>query len=129
MRPRVAFGADEMNIRFSRGHVVAQSLFWAAMVFTLFVALLPPQPGSSLLPDKVQHAIAFCVLGLLGSYAYPRLSWVWLIAGLSLFGGLIELAQGTSFIHRDRDPLDWLTDTIACAAIVLALRWWARPKR
>ena len=104
-------------------------LFWAAAVFALVMALLPPEPGTSFIPDKVQHAVAFGVLGLLGCFAYPKLRAYWLILGLSVFGALIELAQGTSFINRDCDPLDWLTDTIACAAVVLAVRWWRRRNR
>jgi peptidoglycan/LPS O-acetylase OafA/YrhL len=111
------------------GGRLARLLFWAAALFALVMALLPPEPGTSLLPDKVQHSIAFGVLGLLGSFAYPRLSPAWLVAGLSLFGALIELAQGTSFIHRDCDPLDWLTDTVACAVVVFAVHWWRRSKR
>ena len=103
-------------------------LFWAAALFALVMALLPPQPGTSLLPDKVQHSIAFGVLGVLGAYAYPRIRAAWLIVGLSAFGALIELAQGTSFIHRDCDPLDWLTDTVACAIVVLGVRWWSRVR-
>jgi hypothetical protein len=111
------------------GGRLVRLLFWAAALFALVMALLPPEPGTSLFPDKVQHALAFGVLGLLGSCAYPRPRAIWLIAGLSVFGAFIELAQGTSFIHRDRDPLDWLTDTVACAAVILAIRWWARFKR
>ncbi len=87
------------------------------------------EPGTSLIPDKIQHAVAFGVLGLLGSFAYPRLSPAWLVAGLSLFGALIELAQGTSLIHRDCDPLDWLTDTVACFVAVLAVHWWWKGRR
>ena len=113
---------------YSGGRLV-RLLFWAAALFALVMALLPPEPGTSFLPDKVQHALAFGVLGLLGTYAYPRLSWLWLVAGLSIFGALIELAQGTSFINRDCDPLDWLTDTVACVVVVLAMRWWRRGKR
>jgi peptidoglycan/LPS O-acetylase OafA/YrhL len=118
-----------MKNRFDRSKAFLRFLFWAAALFALVMALLPPEPGTSLLPDKVQHAIAFAVLALLGSYAYPRISPAWLVAGLSLFGGLIELAQGTSLIHRDCDPLDWLTDTVACVIVVLALRWWRGGRR
>jgi VanZ family protein len=111
------------------GGRLVRLLFWAAALFALVMALLPPEPGTSLIPDKVQHAIAFGVLGLLGSYAYPRLSALWLILGLSLFGALIEVVQGTSFIHRDRDPLDWLTDTAACLIVVLVVYWRRRGSR
>ena len=111
------------------GGRLARLLFWSAALFALVMALLPPEPGTSLVPDKVQHAIAFGVLGLLGCFAYPRLSPALLVAGLSLFGALIELAQGTSFIHRDCDPMDWLTDTLACIAVVFAVHCWGRSKR
>ncbi len=111
------------------GGRLVRLLFWAAALFALVMALLPPEPGTSLIPDKVQHAVAFGVLGLLGCLAYPRLRTVWLVIGLSLFGGLIELAQGTSFIHRDCDPLDWLTDTVACAVVVTAFRWWSTSRQ
>lgn len=104
-------------------------LFWAAALFALVMALIPHPPGAALLPDKVQHAIAFGVLGVLGCFAYPRWRAIGLIAGLSIFGALIEVAQGTALIGRDEDPLDWLTDTIACAVVILALRWWMARKR
>ena len=114
--------------RYAGGRLI-KALFWAAALFALVMALIPNAPGEALLPDKVQHAIAFIVLGLLGRFAYPRASAAVLVAGLSLFGALIELAQAMPVIHRDADPLDWLTDTIACAVIVLALRWWEARKR
>jgi hypothetical protein len=104
-------------------------LFWAAALFALVMALIPHPPGAALLPDKVQHALAFGVLGLLGVLAYPQRSALGLILGLSAFGAFIEIAQGTSIINRDADPLDWLTDTIACALAVLAIRWWRARQR
>jgi hypothetical protein len=111
------------------GSRTVKALFWAAALFALVMALIPHPPGAALLPDKVQHAIAFIVLGLLGRFAYPRVSAIVLVTGLSLFGALIEFAQAIPAIHRDADPLDWLTDTIACAVIILALRWWSARKR
>jgi hypothetical protein len=108
---------------------LAKFLFWAAALFALVMALIPHPPGATLLPDKVQHAMAFGVLGVLGTYAYPRWWAAWLIVGLSIFGALIEVAQGTALIHRDADPLDWVTDTVACAVVVIALHWWAARRR
>jgi hypothetical protein len=52
-----------------------------------------------------------------------------LVAGLSLFGALIELAQAIPALHRDSDPLDWVADTVACTAVLVALRWWTRRPR
>ncbi|HEX3422704.1 MAG TPA: hypothetical protein VHS33_04795 [Sphingomicrobium sp.] len=120
-----------MNVlRRYRGGRLVRALFWAAALFALVMALLPhpPQiPGNP--SDKVQHVAAFATLGLLGFYAYPRLSALWLIAALSLFGAFIEIAQAIPMLHRDSDPVDWITDTIACLVIVLALRWWESHKR
>lgn len=104
-------------------------LFWIAALFALVMALLPHPielPGNP--SDKVQHAAAFATLGVLGGLAYPRLSPVRLILGLSLFGALIEVAQAIPMLHRDSDPLDWIADTVACALVIVALRWW-RSKR
>jgi hypothetical protein len=105
-------------------------LFWIAVLFALVMALIPkppPVPGHP--SDKVLHMIAFATLGLLGSFAYPRVIALRLIAGLSLFGALIEILQGTALIHRDRDVFDWVADTFACAVVIVALHWWGSRKR
>ena len=102
-------------------------LFWAAVLVSMVMALIPhpPQlPGDP--SDKVQHVVAFVTMGIFGSLAYPRLGTVRLIIALSLFGAFIELAQAIPVIHRDSDPLDWLADTIACVLAVFAVRWWVR---
>jgi H+/gluconate symporter-like permease len=106
---------------------VVQLLFWAAALFTFVMAVLPhpPQVGN----DKLQHMAAFATLGLLGSLAYRRLSALHLLVGLSLFGAFIEVVQAIPALHRDSDPLDWVADTFACAAIVIALRWWWARRR
>ena len=109
----------------SRKTRLLRLLFWAAALFALVMALLPHPPEFPGEPsDKVQHVIAFATLGLLGSAAYGGARKRWLIIGLSLFGAFIEVAQAIPSLHRDSDPLDWLADTIACAVVVLALRWW-----
>ena len=113
----------------SRKTLLLRLLFWAAALFALVMALLPHPPDVPLHPsDKVQHAVAFATLGLLGSVAYAGARKRWLIIGLSLFGAFIEVAQAIPSLHRDSDPLDWIADTSACAFVVLALRWW-RPRR
>ena len=107
-----------------------QALFWAAAVFALVMALLPHPPHFQGEPsDKIEHMVAFATLGLLGTFAFPRLSWVRLLVGLSAFGALIEVAQALPFIHRDSDPLDWIADTIACAVVLLLLRLWVGRAR
>jgi hypothetical protein len=112
----------------SRGLLVLQLLFWAATIFAFVMAVLPHPPHVPA-NDKVQHMAAFATLGLLGSFAYPRLTAMRLLIGLSLFGAFIEIVQAIPALHRDSDPLDWLADTIACAIMLLAVRWWRARQR
>lgn len=99
-------------------------LFWAAVVFAFVMAILPHPPEVPGQPnDKVQHMIAFAMLGLLGIWAYANAALLHLLAGLSLFGGLIEIVQGIPALHRDRDVKDWIADTVACGAVLLIVHW------
>ena len=117
--------AREQNSR-----LILRLLFWAAALAALVMALLPHPPELPGDPsDKVQHIAAFATLGLLGSFAYPTLRRRWLIVALSLFGAFIEIAQEIPALHRDSDPLDWLADTIACAAAIILVRWWMGRRR
>lgn len=112
------------------GTRAAKALFWAAALFALVMALLPHPPRMPGNPsDKLQHIMAFAVLGLLGRIAFQRLSTLRLIAALSLFGALIEVLQAIPVLHRDSDPLDWLADTVACTIVLFALRWLLPRKR
>jgi hypothetical protein len=105
-----------------------RAAFWAALLLTIVMALLPHPPQLPATSDKVQHAAAFATLAALGALAYGSTSKLWLLGALSAFGALIEILQAIPALHRDCDPLDWLTDT-AAAALVLALLWWARKSR
>jgi hypothetical protein len=97
--------------------------FWAAATIALVMALVPHPPQLPGEPsDKIQHIAAFLVLGALGSLAYPRTKPLYLGAGLSLFGAMIEVLQLIPALHRDGDPLDWVADTAAVALIITLLR-------
>src|SRR3569623_3353821 len=66
--------------------------FWCAAVFAFVMAVLPHPPMVPGDPsDKVQHMIAFAVLTVLGSAAYPGLRPVLLALGLCVFGAVIEV--------------------------------------
>lgn len=109
--------------------VIARLLFWAAALFALVMAVLPhpPQlPGEA--SDKIQHIAAFLTLALLGAWAYARVPLLWLFAGLSLFGAMIEFAQTIAALHRDSNPVDWLADTVA-VGLVLGIVYWRRRAR
>ena len=95
--------------------------FWAASLFAFVMAVLPQPPripGEP--PDKILHIIAFAVLAALASLAYRRTNKLILLAGLSLFGALIEIVQLVPSLYRDGDVVDWVADT-ASAGLVLAL--------
>src|SRR5947209_20603936 len=110
-----------------RASRTARSISWAAACFAFVMAVLPHPPEIPGAPnDKVQHIIAFATLAALGSFAYPRIALLRLLAGLSLFGALIEVVQAIPALQRDSDIWDWVADTCAVAA-VLALVWlWRR---
>lgn len=91
------------------------------------MALLPRPPQLPGLPDdKVQHIIAFLVLGMLARLAYRRERLLVLLLGLSLFGAAIEVLQTIPMLHRDGDPLDWLADTGAAAVVLLGFGFYER---
>lgn len=97
--------------------------FWAAAVFSLVMALLPqpPQlPGD--LTDKMQHAVAFAVLAGLATASFPSTPAFTILIGLSAFGAMIEALQAIPALGRDGDPLDWVADTIAAAAVICVFR-------
>lgn len=102
-------------------------LFWAALLFTLVMALLPlpPQePGQSY--DKVQHILAFVALTVMGRAAYLRSPWSPLLIGLAIFGALIEFAQMIPVLERDPELLDWIVDCAAVGATALILHFFVR---
>jgi hypothetical protein len=114
-----------MQIRDWRGSRSAKALFWTALAFAFVMAVLPQPPEVPGEPnDKVQHIAAFATLPLLSAYAYPRIGLLRLLAGLSMFGVLIELVQAVPALHRDSEALDWVADTIAAGVVLSILRLW-----
>jgi hypothetical protein len=106
---------------------LAKCAFFAALAFTFYSAVIPPQRALALVPwDKAEHFIAFYALTGLAAAAFPRRNIVVIAAALSGFGALIEFVQGLDIVHRDRDFWDWVADTLAIAAALapMLLVWW-----
>ena len=104
--------------------------FWSAMALALVAASLPMPPVLPGNPsDKVQHILAFVCLAGLGGLAYPGISTLRLVLGLSAFGALIEVVQLVPALHRDSDVLDWGADTLAAATVLVAVHAWRRARR
>jgi len=112
------------SIQFHQPHMpcILKTLFWVACFCVTVFSLLPAQTLPSAMFDwwdKAQHALAFVVLGGLGLGAHaskPRQ----VIAGLLVFGVLIELSQSATG-WRTGDWQDWLAD-----AIGVGLAWAGR---
>jgi hypothetical protein len=106
---------------------IAQTAFFAALIFTFYSAVIPPQDALRLVPwDKAEHFLAFYGLTGLAVAAFPRRNLFILAAVLSGFGAFIEYVQGLDIVHRDRDFWDWVADTIAIGAALapMILVWW-----
>ncbi len=87
------------------------------------MAVLPHPPEVPGHPsDAVQHVLAFATLALIAPFAYPSTGLLKLLVRLSLFGAFIEIVQLIPALHRDSDILDWLTDTIAAALVLMVAR-------
>lgn len=99
-------------------------LFWAAAIFAFVMAVIPHPPEIPGEPsDKIQHVMAFATLSVLGAWAYARMPLLRLLAGLALFGALIEAIQAIPILHRDSEFLDWAADTFAVSVVLLVVRW------
>jgi hypothetical protein len=96
------------------------ALFLAAALFAFVMACLPRPPQLPGAPtDKVQHILAFAVLTILASAAWPgRVLAVFV--GLSIYGAAIEFVQLIPALHRSGDWRDWLAD-VGAVAITLTV--------
>jgi hypothetical protein len=91
--------------------------FWLTLFGTLWFAW-SPRPPALLADDKLQHMLAFAVLTVLFSLAYPAVRWLWILVMLAALGALIEYVQAVPVLHRDSDIHDWYADL---AAITIAM--------
>src|SRR5271154_2581156 len=70
---------------------IAQVAFFAALIFTFYSAVIPPQQALQLVPwDKAEHFIAFYALTGLAVAGFPKRNLFALAALLSGFGAFIE---------------------------------------
>lgn len=100
-------------------------VFWSAAGFALAMALLPFAPSVPGEPsDKFLHMVTFATLAVLAVASYRSTSLMRLLAGLSVFGALIEILQAIPTVNRDADPFDWVADTAAAALALAVLRKW-----
>ncbi len=110
-----------------RQALIFRAALLLACALTLYFALSPKPPELFLdqFGDKFEHSLAFAVLMMLASGAFPAAGLLRIVERLSFLGALIEVVQGTPGIQRDCDIADWLFDTLAImitAAIIARIR-------
>lgn len=107
-----------------------RATFWAVLLGVFVVSVWPsPLDMPYVRSDKLQHALAFLCLTLLGAAAYPRLSPVGLVLGLALYGALIEAVQAIPALNRQTEFLDWVADIGAASLAAAALLAWRTFRR
>ena len=111
-------------------HRLWLAAFWLAVLAGITASLWPesqlPAPWFPA-ADKLQHALAYAVLFLLGRQAGYRSNWGLPLALLAL-GGAIELAQGAFTMTRSAEWLDGLADAVGIA-VGRWLALWAERQR
>jgi len=112
-----------------------RSAFVLCIVWTLVIAWLsltpsPPQVQQSFLGwDKFQHAVAYGLLTILalraatGTACLKRLQPFHIAVAVTLFGGLMEVAQGLLTSMRSADSLDLLADAVGVLTAYLFFRF------
>ena len=109
---------------------VPRLLFWAAATIAFVAAILPQPPYVPGAPsDKVQHFLAFLALAVLARWAYPEVRKRYLLLGLAAFGAAIEIVQAIPALGRDSDPIDWVADVSAAAAVFVLIAIWPAGQR
>lgn len=114
-------------MRIERRRTYSRWAFSVCVVVVLVAALIPPQ---TIVPptgwDKVNHALAFAVLAMLGCGSYPERRAPVLL-GLLAYGGLIELLQSFTG-YRTAETLDVVADAVGLLVgwTFMRLPWRAR---
>ena len=107
-------------------------LFLPALVVVAWGELTPAPPqlvGDLFGWDKAEHFTAYFGLALLASLGWGlRRSLVWILLGVILLGGALEIAQG--MVGRDADWHDELANSLgATLGMALAIVYLAIPRR
>jgi len=101
-------------------------LFWMALIGSYTLSVLPGETVAPLFhwSDKINHAVAFLVLGFLLRMGWRIDYWRALVL-LVAFGGFIEMSQLFA-IHRSAEWADVGADTVG---VFLGLKIYKYVKR
>jgi hypothetical protein len=105
-------------------------LFWPAVAVVTWGELTPnPPSGASLVPDKVEHFVAYFGLALLATLAWGfKRSLIWVFLSIVALGGVLEVLQIVT--GRDAEWLDQAVNTVgALLGMGVAIAYLAIPRR
>ena len=97
--------------------------FWICLLCVVGLAFAPartPMPSTG--SDKLNHMLAFFVLGCLGVAAWPNAARL-VAFGLLFVGAGIEVGQSL-VSYRSGELLDFVSDAVGVSLAVAALRMW-----
>lgn len=120
---------SELPRRVERAHRVWFAAFWLAVLAGIVLSLWPgPRLPDPWFPaaDKLQHAVAYAALFMLGRQAGYRSTRA-LIVGLLALGAAIEVAQGFT-ATRSAEWLDLVADGVGIGVGWLAAAWAHRQR-
>jgi VanZ family protein len=106
----------------SHTFVILVYLVYGAGILWLSLTPAPPHMPGVWGWDKLQHAGAFALMTFLGGMTFGSAgragSWLLSAAIAVLFGGAVEVLQGTVTISRSADWLDFLADIVGSLFVV-----------
>lgn len=109
---------------------IIQFSFFAAIMGIVFLALFPVEVRvvGGHLSDKVNHALAFLVLTVLGFLAFPKTKKWYLAGALVGFGLTIEVAQMIPFLKRQAELTDLIANFAGVGAAWLLAAMFVRQR-
>ncbi len=109
---------------------LVRPLFWLVASLFVVLAMLPTSSGPPPFPyaDKVQHFIAFALLGGLAWCGFPATPGRLIFERLALLGAGIEVFQSLPFVSRSVDVFDWAADVGGAGLAILIVSRLA-PRR
>ena len=94
-------------------NATVRSLFWLLAASVLFLALVPGPLGDLISSDVERHYLAFLMLPIVATYAWPRVPLPAMWLAFVVFGGAIEFFQMEMAMGRQAEWRDWVNDVVA----------------
>lgn len=95
---------------------LSRLIFYSALLVGTFMAFAPANESvHQHVNDKLMHGLGFFLFAMFSHFAHPRVSALYPMIGLSLFGLGIELVQAY-LPYRSFSWMDWFADLAGIGA-------------